>query len=278
MFEDSLLESSGRLKPNRGWATLASILVHCFVAGALVLIPLLFPDTPPETQFVTFLVAPPPPPPPPLPGPGKTGKTSHPITNIVEAPGKLHAPASVAGVALASSASGRGSSPGSPDYDGVAGGVPGGVPGGVVGGVVGGVPGGVVGGVLGGTLGGVMGGLISSIPNTAVVPRISLPAERSRPLRVSEGVSKGMLISKVIPEYPMLAREARISGVVVLSATIDKNGEIKNLQVISGHPLLVPAAMAAVEHWLYKPYLLNHEPVEVQTQVTVTFALAGKGE
>ena len=123
-----------------------------------------------------------------------------------------------------------------------------------------------------------MGGIIGSIPNNAVVAKLRPPTEKPRPVRVSEGVSKGMLICKIIPEYPLIAREARISGDVVLFAIIGKNGEIKNLQVISGHPLLVPAAMAAVEHWLYKPYLLNHEPVEVQTQVTVTFALAGKGE
>ncbi len=86
-----------------------------------------------------------------------------------------------------------------------------------------------------------------------------------------------MLIHKVIPEYPVLAREARVSGEVVLSAIIDKNGEIKNLQVISGHPLLVTSAITAVQHWRYKPYLLNHEPVEVETQITVEFVLGKNG-
>jgi protein TonB len=122
-----------------------------------------------------------------------------------------------------------------------------------------------------------MGGIIGSIPNNAVVAKLQPPTEKPRPVRVSEGVSKGMLICKIIPEYPLIAREARISGDVVLFAIIGKNGEIKNLQVVSGHPLLVTAAITAVQHWRYQPYLLNREPVEVETQVTVKFALGGGG-
>ena len=94
-------------------------------------------------------------------------------------------------------------------------------------------------------------------------------------MRVSSGVSSGLLIRRVNPTYPPLARQARIQGVVILQAQISKDGSIENLQLISGHPMLAPAAIEAVKQWKYKPYLLNGEPVEVDTQVQVNFTLAG---
>jgi protein TonB len=132
-------------------------------------------------------------------------------------------------------------------------------------GVVGGVPG----GVPGGSMGGVMGSILSATP--VAVPKIATPTR----VRVSLGVSQGLLIRKVPPAYPPLARQARIQGVVVLQAQISKEGNIQNLQLISGHPMLAPAAIEAVKQWKYKPYLLNGEPVEVDTQVQVNFTLAG---
>ncbi len=103
------------------------------------------------------------------------------------------------------------------------------------------------------------------------MPKIATPQR----VRVSSGVSTGLLIRKVQPTYPPLARQARIQGVVVLQAQISKEGNIQNLQLISGHPMLAPAAIEAVKQWKYKPYLLNGEPVEVDTQVQVNFTLAG---
>jgi len=132
-------------------------------------------------------------------------------------------------------------------------------------GVVGGVPG----GVPGGSMGGVIGSVLSSTP--VAVPKIATPQR----VRVSLGVSQGLLIRKVPPTYPPLARQARIQGVVMLQAQISKEGNIENLQLISGHPMLAPAAIEAVKQWKYKPYLLNGEPVEVDTQVQVNFTLAG---
>ena len=85
---------------------------------------------------------------------------------------------------------------------------------------------------------------------------------------------EGNLIHRVQPEYPQLARQARIQGTVVLRAVISREGRIENLQVLSGHPLLVPAAMDAVRQWRYRPYFLNDLPVEVETQITVNFTLA----
>jgi TonB family protein len=92
-------------------------------------------------------------------------------------------------------------------------------------------------------------------------------------LTVSAGVAGGMLIRKIPPQYPSIAKTARVSGTVVLSATISKNGKVENLQVISGPVMLRQAALDAVRNWEYKPYLLNHQPTEVQTTINVDFNL-----
>jgi protein TonB len=139
-------------------------------------------------------------------------------------------------------------------------------------GLAGGVVGGVVGGVPGGTIGGVLGGIIGSA-NTAV-PKVATP-QPQRPIRVSQGVMEGNLVRKVSPTYPPLAKQARISGTVVLQAVISKNGTVENLHVLQGHPMLVPAAMDAVKQWKYKPYLLNGEPVEVDLTITLSFTMGG---
>ena len=83
------------------------------------------------------------------------------------------------------------------------------------------------------------------------------------------------LLVKTMPQYPAIAKAARIQGTVVLQATISKSGTIENLHVVSGPPMLQQAAMDAVRSWRYKPYLLNGDPVEVETQVNVVFNLGG---
>ena len=100
-----------------------------------------------------------------------------------------------------------------------------------------------------------------------------VPAPTIQRIRVSQGVTRGLLIQRVEPTYPVLAREARVQGVVVLTAIIDKDGNVRNLQLVSGHPMLAPAAIEAVKQWHYKPFLLNGLPVEVETTVEVTFQL-----
>lgn len=93
--------------------------------------------------------------------------------------------------------------------------------------------------------------------------RVSLPAE----------IAQSLLVTKVVPTYPPLARQARVQGEVVLDVDISKEGTIEGLRTQTGHPMLIPAAIDAVKHWRYKPYLRNGEPVPVQTQVTVNFSL-----
>ena len=94
-------------------------------------------------------------------------------------------------------------------------------------------------------------------------------------IRVSQGVSTGLLVTRMAPQYPEDARQARIQGSVVLQALIDKDGNVADLTLVSGHPMLAPAAIEAVKQWKYKPYLLNGQPVKVETQIVVNFYLSG---
>ncbi|HZR56949.1 MAG TPA: energy transducer TonB [Terriglobales bacterium] len=104
-----------------------------------------------------------------------------------------------------------------------------------------------------------------------VMPHSPVPAHHPPMSHMMEG----NLVHRVEPVYPALARQTRIQGAVLLRAMISKNGEIENLQLLSGHPMLAPAAIEAVRQWRYRPYFLNGDPVEVETQVTVKFTLSG---
>jgi protein TonB len=92
-------------------------------------------------------------------------------------------------------------------------------------------------------------------------------------VKVSAGVTEGLLLSKVPPVYPVIAKTAGISGTVELAARISKEGRIEELRVLSGNAMLTGAAIAAVEQWRYRPFLLNGEPVAVETTVRVVFSL-----
>ena len=127
------------------------------------------------------------------------------------------------------------------------------------GGVVGGVPG----GIPGGQLGGVIGGIVSSTSSLAFTPKLQ-PVMPQR-VRISQGVTRGLLIHKVEPLYPALARSRADSGRCVFQGDYHQEGNIQDLQLVSGHPMLVPAAIEAVKQWHYRPYLLNGQPVEVET-------------
>jgi protein TonB len=100
------------------------------------------------------------------------------------------------------------------------------------------------------------------------------PQSPPAPVRISQGVLAAKLIRKLVPMYPPLARQARVQGTVRLLGTVDRDGSIQHLQVLSGHPLLVEAALAAVRQWVYRPTLLNGEPVQVLAPIDVTFTLS----
>src|ERR1700690_2399857 len=245
MFEDSLLESGGKLKTKRGVTTAISFGLQAVLIGVLVVRPLLFTEALPKTQLMSFLVAPPPPPPPPPPPAAAPVHIVKQVqTDIVN--GQLRTPTKIPEKVQMIK---EDEAPPPMASTGVVGGVPGGMP--------------------GGQLGGVIGGIINSTP--VAVPKVATPQR----VRVSQGVTQGLVIRRVQPMYPPLARQARIQGSVLLQAEISKDGTIENLRLISGHPMLAPAAIDAVRQWRYKPYFLNGEPVEVETQITVNFSLSG---
>ena len=101
------------------------------------------------------------------------------------------------------------------------------------------------------------------------------PAPANAPIRIGGAVQSAKLINRTMPRYPPLARQARVQGLVLLEAIIGEDGTIQKLRAISGHPLLVPAALLAVKQWRYRPTLLNGQPVPVITQVEVRFTLSG---
>lgn len=108
--------------------------------------------------------------------------------------------------------------------------------------------------------------LAGLVPTTAMLPK---PAPGT--IRVSQGVSQGMLLKKVAPVYPSIARQMGKEGTVDLLATIDKDGEVSKVKVLHGDLMLAKAAVDAVKEWVYRPYLLNGRPVEIETQITVVF-------
>src|SRR5271166_162422 len=226
MFEDSLIESGNRFKTKRLSTTIMSFTLQVLLIGILILIPLIYTDALPKTQLMTFLVAPPPPPPPPPPPAAAPVKVVKMVSEVVN--GQLRTPTKIPSkVQMIKEEEAP------PDLG------------------AGGVPGGVPGGIPGGSTGGVIGGILSS--TQVAVPKVATPQR----VRVSQGVSQGLRIKMVSPNYPQLAKQARIQGQVVLQAEISKDGTIQNLQLISGHPMLAPAAIEAVKQWRYKPYLLN---------------------
>jgi protein TonB len=111
-----------------------------------------------------------------------------------------------------------------------------------------------------------LSGLVASTP-------VNIPRPAPGMLKISQGVSQGLLINRVQPRYPSNALAMRIQGAVQLEATISKEGKITNLKPTSGDPVLARAAMDAVRQWRYKPYFLDGEPVDIQTQITVNFKL-----
>jgi periplasmic protein TonB len=241
MFADSLLESHWANRAQRGWTTVASFALQALSVGVVITLPLLYTEGLPRLHLVSMGA-------PIGPPPGRrAAEAHHPSTAAPQnnrSTSLLVAPPEVP----------RGIDRGGPVPVPEESGCPACVPGGT-------------------------GDMASAnfLPESVgatptVVPPPPVPV--ARPPRVSR-MMEGNLVHKVQPAYPPLARAARIQGSVVLRAIISRAGTIENLQVLSGHPLLVQAAIDAVRQWRYRPYNLNGEPVEVETQVTVNFILSG---
>jgi periplasmic protein TonB len=241
MFEDMVVSSSNPTKTNKPWTVVLSMVAQVVFLGILILIPLIYTEALPKSMTATLLVAPPPPPPPPPPPVATQIVKVKPQVHLMDA-GRLVAPKVIPkDVKIIKEEA--------PDMNA---------------GMTGGVPGGVAGGSMGGVIGGVIGGMGGAPPP---------PKPTASRIRQGGSVQAALLINRVQPVYPPLARQTRIAGTVRLHAIISKQGSVESLEVLSGHPLLVRAAMDAVQQWKYKPTLLNGEPVEVDTTIDVIFSL-----
>ena len=253
MFEQTLIPAG---KTGRPWAVVAAFGVQLLSVGILLVIPMLFVESLPLQTYVHVLLAAPPPPPPPPPPPMPA-----PVVKPTRAPRQFNANVLLAPRSIPKEVAMIKDEEIPPPAS--------------VGGVIGGVPGGVPGGVMGGVIGGIVAAVAAPAPPP---PPIEKPKKVDVPqqVRVSGAIQAGMLARQVQPDYPMLARRARIEGTVVLKAIIARDGSVKQLTLISGQPLLVEAAMNAVREWRYKPTFLNGEPVEVVTEVDVNFHMQAR--
>lgn len=244
-FNDALLENQSLKRSSKSLDLLVALLFHVVVIGGPILAGLYYTETINLKGFATtLLVAPgPPPPPPPAPAPGVV--KAQPPKRVFMNEGKLIAPRVIPRqIAMIKEA------PMEPDS---------------LGGVVGGVPGGQMGGVIGGALGGVL--------NTTAKPPAPPAAKPSAPVRVGGRVRPPKAIVQVPPEYPILAKHARMQGQVLIEAILDEQGNVVDMQIESGPPLLYQAALDALKQWKYEPTYLNEQPVAVKMTVTITFQL-----
>ncbi len=248
IFQDSLIVS-GKVRRRKPWVAAAALGVQMLILAALIIVPLFLTDPLPTKPVVTELYLPQP---PAAAAAAASKKITAPMKRSEEIinpnPKAISMPRTHEKPPVTASATA---------------GVSGGVPGGVVGGVIGGVPGGTLGAVLATT---------SGAPVLAKTEALPMPAKK---VRLASRVAEGNLIHDVAPEYPPEAGRARLEGTVILLAVIGKNGTVQDVQVKSGVPVLAQAAIDAVKQWRYRPYLLNGEPVEVATQITINFTLAG---
>src|SRR5271166_893480 len=237
MFDDLLESTVVKKKTNKSWTVMISAIVQTTILGILILIPLIYTEALPKAMLSTLLIAPPPPPPPPPP-PTVVKTIVKPVARLITS-GKLMQPRAIPKeVAVFKEAELP------PD-------------------------------VINNT--GAQGGVFGGIPGQGMVsgPVAPPPPKPAAPQRVKQGgnVTAASILTQTRPLYPPLARQARIQGNVVLHAIIDKEGKVAQLEVISGHPLLVQSALDAVKQWRYKPTLLNGDPVEVDTTIQVTFTM-----
>lgn len=245
MFTESLLETGWGSGSHRIWTTLTSLSLQALAVGVLLVVPLLYTQALPQLAILGPLVAPTPPPAPAAPMPAarntRMSQSNLDSNHNIVMPRQI--PATIAEI--------HEDVPPPPISLGRQG-----------------IQGGIgdrwsANSVVGSTF----------ADSTAALPPPP-PHPAPRPIRPSS-VMEANLLHRVQPAYPPLARAARIQGSVVLQAVISKTGTIENLQVLNGHPMLVRSALDAVRQWRYRPYFLNGEPVEVETQITVNFILSG---
>jgi periplasmic protein TonB len=239
MFHDSLFVHD-RFVGGRAWALPASVLFHAGLAGLLVLLPLLATAPLPRFEriaeaFLTVPVPPPPPPPPAARRPGGRSGRIKPVQAAAFEAGRFVAPVTIPDTLLEEPGLGG-------DAEGIEGGIEGGVSGGVWAGVVG-----------------------------PILEVLTGPAEA--PLRAGAEIRPPALLRRVSPEYPEIARQARIEGLVLVEAETDIYGRVRSTRVLRSIPLLDQAALDAVRQWVYEPLVVNGRPRGVVFTVAVAFKL-----
>jgi len=238
MFEDSLVESTGRIRTRSRRYAAGSLVLETALVSVLVMIPYIYPDVLPRKMLSVPLIAPPPPA-VPVAEPQRAVATAAARTELIEstivAPTRIpHDPIRIVDTA----------------------------------------PGVITGDMGGGSNNGAVGALPLGLGTPPPFARAE-PAKPAGPLRLSAGVAAGQLIVPIQPQYPAIARQIRLQGTVVVSAIISTDGRIESVRVLSGPPLLVNAAVQAIREARYRPWQLNGEPVEVETTINVVFSFGG---
>lgn len=237
MFEDSLVESTHRIRSRAQRYVAGSFVLEAALLTLLILLPWLYPEALPPRFLNLPLLAPPPPAATAPAQPAAAAPVAH--TELLGASivAPRHIPTTV-----------------NPIIDAAP-------PGANIPGLVG----------LGNSRSGVLG--LPDLGAATPPPLAARPAKPTDRIRVSEGVAAGQLIVPIQPLYPAIAREARMQGTVVVDAVIGRDGRIASLHVLSGPPLLVNAAVTAIQRARYRPWTLNGEPVEVETTLRIVFTL-----
>ena len=246
VFFEAMLEESSVHQRRSPLEWIASIGVHIAILAVLLILPLYFTSGLDIQKFNLTFLAPPVTPPAPPPAPLVSSRPARTIPVHQFVAGKLTAPTFIPRTIAM------------PLNDGSAAEE-------VVTGVPGGLPGGQLGGVIGGVLGGILKGALPPAGPAAQGPK--------QPVRVGGEVKAPRLIYGPDPEYPVLAKQSRISGVVVIEAIIDEHGNVTGMRAISGHPMLIPAALAAVSKRKYEPTILDGDPTPIDLRVEVNFRM-----
>ena len=236
MFEDSTFESTGAIRSHsRDWM-LASFALNGSILAAMIVLPLIYPEAMPH-RFIDLLLTAPPPPASQPPQPVHTAAQTFrgvPQMDARQLTAPRLIPTTITMVDHPEAAPGGGRLITMDTGAGIPGGDP-----------------------------------FSHAPAPAVVPA---PPPHG-PMRISSGVAAGLLLQKVMPVYPPMAKATHTSGTVRIQAVISRTGTIENLRVLGGPALLQQASVDAVKQWRYRPFLLNGEPVEVETTIEVVYTL-----
>lgn len=250
VFEEAMLQQTSAHQHRNPFDWAFSVGIHFVVLAMLLILPLYFTSGLDVHKLnLTFLVPPAmPAAPPPPPMASAVSRPVHSVAPHLVKPGQLIAPTFVPKtVSMTSAASEE-----APVEE--------------MGGVPGGIPGGQVGGVPGGVLGEIAKSVAPPPPPSAAAPKA--------PVRVGGAVKPPRLLFGPAPDYPVLARQSRLSGVVVIEAVIDEHGDVKGMRVVSGHPLLIPAALSAVSRRKYEPTILDGEPTPIDLRVEISFSFS----